>query len=148
MAKNNFVGSRLKRIGPVTKSCGTEAPNLYCRIVENISEILDQPVESSISGAVKPEYVPPSQTVASADLSRGSVAVGLEPAQESLQARCLWCGRAFTLGATGGSVQKFCCTGHRQQFWIAARRWTMRAIDAGLLSVDCLKASHASVHAA
>jgi len=36
-------------------------------------------------------------------------------------------------------MQKFCCTGHRQQFWIAARRWTMRAIEAGLLSVDCLK---------
>jgi hypothetical protein len=31
---------------------------------------------------------------------------------------------------TGGSTQKFCCTGHRQQFWTAARRWTMRAIDA------------------
>jgi len=31
---------------------------------------------------------------------------------------------------------------------IAARRWTMRAIEAGLLSVDCLKASHTSVHAA
>jgi len=48
----------------------------------------------------------------------------------------------------GGSTQKFCCTGHRQQFWIAARRWTMRAIEAGLLSVECLKASHTSVHAA
>jgi hypothetical protein len=46
------------------------------------------------------------------------------------------------------SAQRFCSTGHRQQFWIAARRWTMRAIEAGLLSVDCLKASHASVHAA
>jgi hypothetical protein len=45
-------------------------------------------------------------------------------------------------------MQKFRCTGHRQQFWIAARRWKMRAIEAGLLSVDCLKASHTSVHAA
>jgi hypothetical protein len=53
----------------------------------------------------------------------------------------------FTPRMTGGSAQKFCCTGHRQQFWIAARRWTMRAIEAGLLSVDCLKASYASVHA-
>ena len=61
--------------------------------------------------------------------------------------RCLWCDRTFALRTTGGSSQKFCCTGHRQQFWIAARRWTMRAIEAGLLSVDCLKASHASVHA-
>jgi hypothetical protein len=41
-----------------------------------------------------------------------------------------------------------CSTGHRQEFWIAARRWTMRAIEAGLLSVDCLKSSHTSVHAA
>jgi hypothetical protein len=60
----------------------------------------------------------------------------------------LWCGRTFTPRMTGGSTQKFCCTGHRQQFWIAARRWTMRAIEAGLLSVDCLKASQTSVHAA
>jgi hypothetical protein len=34
------------------------------------------------------------------------------------------------------------------EFWIAALRGTMRAIEAGLLSVDCLKASHTSVHAA
>ena len=65
----------------------------------------------------------------------------------ALEARCLWCARMFTPRATGGSTQKFCCTEHRQQFWIAARRWTMRAIEAGLLSVDCLKASHTSVHA-
>jgi hypothetical protein len=116
--------------------------------VKIATEILDKPVESSISEAVNPGYEPPSQTVVYVDLSREAVAVGLEPAQESLQARCLWCGRAFTPRATGGSVQKFCCTGHRQQFWIAARRWTMRAIEAGLLSVDCLKASHTSVHAA
>ena len=58
------------------------------------------------------------------------------------------CDRTFSPRTTGGSTQKFCCTGHRQQFWIAARRWTMKAIDAGLLSVDCLKASHTTVHAA
>ena len=46
---------------------------------------------------------------------------------------CLWCDRAFTPRMTGGSAQRFCSTGHRQQFWIAARRWTMRAIEAGLL---------------
>src|SRR6201998_4408844 len=65
-----------------------------------------------------------------------------------LHARCLWCDGHFTPRATGGSAQRFCCTGHRQQFWIAARRWTMRAIEAGLLSVGCLKASPTSVHAA
>ena len=65
----------------------------------------------------------------------------------ALSTRCLWCGRAFTPRVTGGSAQKFCSMEHRQEFWIAARRWTMRAIDAGLLPVDCLKASHTSVHA-
>jgi hypothetical protein len=121
---------------------------LYYRIVENPPEILDKPVEWSTSEAAKPEYEPPSQTVVSANLSREPVVVGLESSQKSLDARCLWCGRAFTPRVTGGTAQKFCSTGHRQEFWIAARRWTMRAIDAGLLSVDCLKASHASVHAA
>jgi hypothetical protein len=73
----------------------------------------------------------------------------LGPAPEPVMApHCLRCDRHLTPRATGGSVQKFCCTGHRQQFWIAARRWTMRAIEAGLLSVDCIKASHTSVHAA
>jgi hypothetical protein len=32
----------------------------------------------------------------------------------------LWCDRTFSPRTTGGSTQKFCCTGHRQQFWIAA----------------------------
>jgi hypothetical protein len=50
-----------------------------------------------------------------------------------MDSHCLWCGRTFTPRATGGSAQRFCCTGHRQQFWIAARRWTMRAIEVGLL---------------
>jgi hypothetical protein len=66
----------------------------------------------------------------------------------AMEAHCLWCGRTFTPRVTGGSRQRFCSTGHRQAFWIAARRWTMRAVEAGLLSVDCLKASTTSVHAA
>jgi hypothetical protein len=53
---------------------------------------------------------------------------------------CVWCGRPFRPRRTGGSAQRFCSTGHRRAFWIAARRWTMRAIEAGLISVDCLKA--------
>src|SRR5271169_245497 len=78
----------------------------------------------------------------------GLVTPALEQARNPTpDARCLWCDRMFSRRATGGSAQRFCCTGHRQQFWIAGRRWTMRAIDAGLLSVDCLKASHTSVHA-
>ena len=73
----------------------------------------------------------------------------LEPTpQFLLNACCLWCDRTFPPCVADGSTQKFCCTGHRQQFWIAARRWTMKAIQAGLLSVDCLKAAHTSVHAA
>jgi hypothetical protein len=90
-----------------------------------------------------------SEILIAANGRDGSVTAIAEPTpQPASQARCLWCGRYFRPRATGGSAQKFCSTGHRQEFWIAARRWTMRAIDAGLLSVDCLKASHTSVHAA
>lgn len=64
------------------------------------------------------------------------------------EATCLWCGRGFRRRATGGSSQKFCSAGHRDAFWTAARRWTMRAIETGLLSVDCLKAAQGSMHAA
>jgi len=90
-----------------------------------------------------------SEVVSAAYGASGSVTAALEAGQKpTVDACCLWCGRMFRPRASGGSVQKFCCTGHRQQFWIAARRWTMRAIEAGLLSVDCLNASHTSVHAA
>jgi hypothetical protein len=124
------------------------APYLYYCIVENTSEILNKSVEWSIAGAVKTEFVPASHTVVAVDLSCGSVAAALEPSQKPEAARCLWCNRTFTPRTTGGSTQKFCRTGHRQEFWVAARRWTMRAIEVGLLSVECLKASQTSVHAA
>jgi hypothetical protein len=123
------------------------APNHYYCAVENTSELLNKSGEWSISGAVKTAFIPTSHTVVAADLCNESVA-GHEPVSKPLNAPCLWCGRAFKPRTTGGSAQKFCCTEHRQQFWIAARRWTMRAIEVGLLSVDCLKASHTSVHAA
>jgi hypothetical protein len=61
---------------------------------------------------------------------------------------CLWCSRTFTAPTTGGSAQRFCSTEHRKAFWTAARRWTMRAIETGLLSVDCLKRTQTSVYAA
>jgi hypothetical protein len=110
-----------------------------------LSEIVTTAPHSLISAASKPA----SHSVVASHAGDGSVTNALQLAHEpALDACCLWCGRDFTPRVTGGSVQKFCCTGHRQEFWIAARRWTMRAIDAGLLSVDCLKASHASVHAA
>jgi len=105
--------------------------------------------EPSISAAVKAVFLPASHTEVPLNRGNWSVTAVLKPAQKpALYARCLWCDRMFSLRATGGSAQKFCCTGHRQQFWIAARRWTMKAIEVGLLSVDCLKASHTSVHAA
>jgi hypothetical protein len=69
-------------------------------------------------------------------------------AQSAEKANCLWCSRAFRRRTTGGSAQRFCSTEHRKAFWTAARRWTMRAIETGLLSVDCLKAVQTSVHAA
>jgi hypothetical protein len=116
--------------------------------VDNTSEILNKPVEWSISGAGKTALMPASRTITATNLGSWSVAANFKPIQTPGHIRCLWCGRDFTPRTTGGSAQKFCCTGHRQQFWIAARRWTMRAIEVGLLSVDCLKASHTSVHAA
>src|SRR5690242_1451820 len=54
-------------------------------------------------------------------------------------AHCLWCQRAFTPRSTGGSPQRFCSTGHRQAFWVAARRWIMKAVRVGLISVENLK---------
>jgi hypothetical protein len=91
----------------------------------NVSEILTGPGDGSGSATTTAEAI----------------------RQPASGARCLWCGRVFKPRTTGESAQKFCCTGHRREFWIAVRRWTMRAIDAGLLSVYCLKASHMSVHA-
>jgi len=109
-----------------------------------ISEIATTAPHLLISAASQPA----GHSVVASHAGDGSVTKALQPAhQPALDTRCLWCGRDFTPRATGGSAQKFCCIGHRQEFWIAARRWTMRAIDAGLLSVDCLKASHTSVHA-
>jgi hypothetical protein len=76
----------------------------------------------------------------------GAGALTVRP--EAKAANCIWCRGSFTPRGTGGSAQKFCSAGHRQAFWLAARRWTMRAIEAGLLSVECLKPTEASVHAA
>jgi hypothetical protein len=112
-------------------------------------ELLEKAPESLIAAGVRSAFVPRNRAVIVADRGRGAVTAALEPAQKfALDACCLWCDRTFTPRVTGGSTQKFCCTGHRQQSWIAARRWTMRAIEAGLLSVDCLKAAQTSVHAA
>src|SRR4051794_32191544 len=55
------------------------------------------------------------------------------PSSGRSETRCLWCGQKFKPRATGGSAQKFCSAGHRNAFWTAARRWTLRAVETGLL---------------
>jgi hypothetical protein len=117
----------------------------------NSLETLEKAPRTLITVGVRSALLPANDAVVAAAHSSGSVTrvLELEPAPEPPVApHCLWCHRTFTPRMTGESIRKFCCTGHRQQFWIAARRWTMRVIEAGLLSVDCLKASHTSVHAA
>jgi hypothetical protein len=47
-----------------------------------------------------------------------------------------------------GSPQRFCTPDHRHAFWNAARLWSMRAVETGLLSIDSLKATQTSVYAA
>jgi len=122
---------------------------LYDLVMTKTSKFPLKPSEPSISAAAKAVYRPGEPYRSSSKSGGFSVTAALElDLKPALDARCLWCGRAFKPRATGGSAQKFCSTGHRQEFWIAARRWTMTAIDAGLLSVDSLKASHRSVHAA
>src|SRR5215813_13189898 len=113
------------------------------------SEFRAKPSEPSSSAAAKAVFLPASHTGVPLNCGGFSVTAALDlDLKPAWDARCLWCSRTFTPRSTGGSAQKFCCEGHRQQFWVAARRWTMRAIEAGLLSVDCLKATQTSVHAA
>ena len=113
------------------------------------SEFRAKPSEPSSCAVAKAAFLPASHTGVPLNCGGFSVTAALDlDLKPAWDARCLWCSRAFKPRCTGGSAQKFCCAGHRQQFWIAARRWTMRAIEAGLLSVDCLKASQTSVHAA
>lgn len=61
---------------------------------------------------------------------------------------CLWCQRAFRPRTTGGSAQRFCSRSHRHAFGTAARRWAVQVVEAGLLTVETLKALPASVRAA
>jgi hypothetical protein len=60
---------------------------------------------------------------------------------------CLWCGRPFAARVTGGSQQRFCSAPCRHALDTAARRWVLRALEAGLLSVDMLKAAQTSARA-
>jgi hypothetical protein len=45
--------------------------------------------------------------------------------------RCLWCNGVVVQARRHGSLKRFCCAGHRNAFWTAARRWVMRAVEAG-----------------
>src|SRR5215470_15955288 len=105
-------------------------------------EFPTKPSEPLISAAAKAVFLPARHT--EVPLHRGGLPVtaALElDRKPAWDTRCLWCGRAFKPRSTGGSAQKFCCTGHRQQFWIAARRWTMRAIEVGLLTQTSVHAT-------
>jgi hypothetical protein len=56
--------------------------------------------------------------------------------------KCVWCGSAFTPRSSGGSPQRFCCPSHRHRFGGAARKWALTLIDARLINVEVLKATH------
>jgi hypothetical protein len=45
---------------------------------------------------------------------------------------CQWCGRPFAARVTGGSRQRFCSAACRHALDTAARRWVLRALEAGL----------------
>src|ERR1700720_3586718 len=90
---------------------------LYDVAMTNTSEFLTKSPHSLISAAAKSAFVPTSRSVVAANRGSGSVTAALELAKNpALDARCLWCDRAFSPRTTGGSPQKFCGTGHRQQF--------------------------------
>ncbi len=52
---------------------------------------------------------------------------------------CLWCEQPFKCRASGGKAQRFCSPEHRKAFHRAARRWAVGAVEAGVVTVDCLK---------
>ena len=52
---------------------------------------------------------------------------------------CLWCEQPFKRRASGGKVQRFCSPEHRKAFHRAARQWAVGAVEAGIVTVDCLK---------
>jgi hypothetical protein len=71
-------------------------------------ELLTNPPALPISAASKTALIPASHIPAAASRGDRSVSAALEPASH---AHCLWCDRTFTPRMTGGSAQKFCCTG-------------------------------------
>jgi hypothetical protein len=72
-------------------------------------------------------------------------AAALDKAQNQ---RCRWCDRCFAPRRSGGSAQRFCSARCRHAFGTAARRWVMRAVEGGQITVETLKALVSSAHAA
>jgi len=59
-------------------------------------------------------------------------------AQPPTSTACIWCGRPFR-ARRGGSPKRFCSAAHRIEFWSELRRWSERAVVAGVLTVDRVK---------
>jgi len=53
--------------------------------------------------------------------------------------KCYWCDRPFQARQSGGHAQRFCSPSCRLVFHAAARRWTLDAVGAGVLSIADLK---------
>ena len=53
--------------------------------------------------------------------------------------KCLWCDRAFTPRATGGSPTKFCSAAHRKAYHAAVRHWAEAEIAGGRLTVTQIR---------
>ena len=61
------------------------------------------------------------------------------PAMEKRTASCSWCNRPFQLRQSGGHAQRFCSPRCRLAFHTAVRGWALKAIEAGVLSIDDIK---------
>jgi hypothetical protein len=57
---------------------------------------------------------------------------------EGISNPCPWCERPFR-PRRGGSPQRFCQSKCRVAFWSALRRWSERAIDLGILTIDDIR---------
>jgi hypothetical protein len=60
---------------------------------------------------------------------------------------CWWCSDGFEPRRTGGSKQRFCGSNCRRAFDQAGRDWIRLAMDAGLLTVPCLRNAAATARA-
>jgi hypothetical protein len=51
---------------------------------------------------------------------------------------CTWCAKPFS-PRRGGSRQRFCCPGHRNEFHSLARSWAEKAVASGTLTISDLQ---------